>query len=98
MAAGLMKHVVEQGEHLSGIAEKYGFRDFKTIWDDAQNAKLKSARGNAQVLYRGDTLVTREKTKKTLPADTDKHHRYRVAAKPLMLRIALKDYDNEPIA
>jgi putative peptidoglycan binding protein len=98
MAARMMKHTVEQGEHLSGVAEKYGFRDFRTIWDYAENAKLKSARGNAHVLYPGDTLVIPEKTPKTLSAETDKHHRYRVAVKPLMLRIALKDYDNEPIA
>jgi putative peptidoglycan binding protein len=91
-------HTVAQGEHLTGIAEKYGFRDFRTIWDHPDNAKLKGERVNPHVLHPGDTLVIPEKMKKNLSGATDKEHRFRVTSKPLMLRIALKDFDNEPIA
>jgi hypothetical protein len=90
-------HTVAQGEHLTGIAEKYGFRDFQTIWDHPDNAKLKKARVNPHVLHPGDTLVIPDKAIKNEFRATDKEHRFRVTSKPLMLRIALKDFDNEPI-
>src|SRR6476661_1080126 len=91
-------HTVAQGEHLTGIADKYGFRDFLTIWDHPDNAKLKKARVNPHVLHPGDTLVIPDKAIKNEFRATDKEHRFRVASKPLMLRIALKDFDNEPIS
>lgn len=36
------EHVVLQGEHLSKISAKYGFLDYRTIWDHPQNADLNS--------------------------------------------------------
>jgi len=36
-----INHTVKQGEYLSSIARRYGFSDYKVIWNDKNNAKLK---------------------------------------------------------
>lgn len=91
-------HVIAQGEHLTQLAERYGFRDFKTIWDHGANAKLKALRKDPHVLHPGDTLVIPDKVQRTDVRAMDQVHRFRVDVKPLMLRLALTDFDNEPLA
>jgi Putative peptidoglycan binding domain/LysM domain len=91
-------HTVSQGEHLSGIALRYGFRDYRTIWNDPGNADLKQRRPNPHVLFPGDQLVIPDKMKKQLPRPTDQGHRFQVAAQPLDLRIRLEQRRGDPIA
>ena len=42
-------HVLRQGEHLSQIADKYGYSDYKAIWNHPNNARLKKLRDNPSV-------------------------------------------------
>jgi len=42
-------HTVVQGEHLTQIAAKYGFRDYRTIWQHGQNAALNAQRTNPNI-------------------------------------------------
>jgi putative peptidoglycan binding protein len=91
-------HTVVDGEHLSGIADRYGFRDFRTVWDDAGNAQLRDERGEAHVLHPGDVVVVPDKQQRNESRSTDDTHRFRVRSKPLMLRLALTDFHNQPIA
>lgn len=91
-------YTIQQGDHLSGIAEQFGFANHETIWNDPNNATLKTKRGNAHVLYPGDTLFIPDQRKKTVAVPTTKVHRFQITAKPLELRIVLKDFDNQPIA
>jgi Putative peptidoglycan binding domain len=91
-------HIVEQGEHLSGIALKYGFHDYVTIWNHAENRELKQKRQNPNVLFPGDRLFIPEKEMKDYSRPTDERHKFKVRAKPLKLKLKLaKGYD-EPIA
>jgi len=34
-------HIVKQGEHLPGIASKYGFANCDTLWNHPQNLEIK---------------------------------------------------------
>ncbi|CAN5286891.1 hypothetical protein BH10PSE17_BH10PSE17_33490 [soil metagenome] len=90
-------HVVAPGEHLSGIAEKFGFRDFHTVWDHPSNAALKKQRVNPHVLHPGDSVFIPDKTPRNDPAPTDQKHQYRLDSTDLKLRIALRDFDNQPM-
>ena len=90
-------HTVAPGEHISGIAERYGFRDFQTLWDHADNAALRELRSEPHVLLPGDVVVIPDKTVRTESRTTDQAHRFRVSSHPLKLRLALTDYHNLPI-
>jgi hypothetical protein len=50
-------HVVEPGECLSSIARKYGFVNWRIIWDAPDNADLKKKRPNPDVIYPGDEVA-----------------------------------------
>jgi hypothetical protein len=91
-------YVVQQGDHLSGIAQKFEFSSIDTIWDDPNNAALKKLRKNPHVLLPGDRLFIPDKKQKSQPAATGKVHTFRVDAAQLKLRIALRDFDDKPIA
>lgn len=91
-------YVVKQGDHLSIIAEKYGFRDFHLIWDHPNNEQLKQKRKNPHVLFPGDQLYVPDKQQKTVTISTSELHSFRVKQRPFRLRIALRDFDNQPIA
>jgi hypothetical protein len=94
----LADHVVQQGEHLSQIAEKYGFRNFETIWNHPDNAKLKAQRQSPNVLLPGDKLKIPDKADKKAPVPTTQKNKFQLASRPLFLHLALKDFDNQPLA
>ena len=92
------KHVVKQGEHLSGIAGKYGFSDYKTIWDDPENAELKAKRRNPHVLHPGDVLSIPDRKAKTLSGATGQKHRFVLSKTQLTLRLKLQKAFGRPIS
>ena len=92
------RHVVQQGEHLSSIAAQYGFNDYTVIWNHADNADLKQVRVNPNVLLPGDVIVIPEKETKDEPGETTKRHTFKLATKPLMLRLVLEDALEKPIS
>jgi hypothetical protein len=53
-------HVVKQGECLASIAERYGFADWRIIYDDPSNERLREARPNPNVLLPGDEVAIPE--------------------------------------
>jgi hypothetical protein len=90
-------HIVEQGEHLSSIAEKFGFHDFRTIWEDAQNAALREKRKNPHVLMPGDRVFIPEIKEKTEGRATGSKHTFSVKTDKLKLKVLIQDVDGEPI-
>jgi Putative peptidoglycan binding domain len=91
-------HVVKQGEHLSQIAELYGFRDYRTVWNDPANAQLRANRANPNVLMPGDVVHVPDRLRKQESVSTDHTHRFTLSGRRLMLRLALRDFGNEPLA
>lgn len=37
-------YTIQQGDHLSALAERFGFFELKSIWDHPKNAALKAKR------------------------------------------------------
>jgi len=91
-------HTVEQGDHLSKIAKQYGFSDYRTIWDDGQNAEVRQKRQNPNVLAPGDRLYIPDKELKSASRSTEKHHTFQVKVQRLKLRLVLEDQYEKPIA
>jgi hypothetical protein len=90
-------HIVEQGEHLSSIALKYGFYNYKTVWLDESNAGLRQIRKDPNVLFPGDVVMIPERTIKSVDAPTTNLHVFRVFNSALKLRIVLLRFWNRPI-
>ena len=90
-------HTVVQGDQLSGIAEKYGFRKVASIWDDPNNADLKAKR-KAHILFPGDELFIPEKQRKIETRPTGDTHRFRVPVEKLKLKLAILDVNGNPRA
>jgi hypothetical protein len=91
-------YTIKQGDHLSGIAQQFGFGDFEIIWNDAKNQDLKKLRKDPHVLLPGDQLFIPDRELKTENRPTTKVHVFETTAKPLLLQIVLKDFDDKPIA
>lgn len=91
-------YTIRQGDHLSRVALQYGFRDYKLIWDDPQNAALKQKRGNPNVLLPGDVVFIPPKLQKTETRATTDLHVFKLKTPKLMLRLVVRDFDNEPVA
>lgn len=91
-------HVVKQGECLYRIAKHYGFADWRTIYDHADNEAFRSKRPNPNVIYPGDELAIPDKDTKQLVLPTTTKHKLRVKRPRVMLRIKLEDELGQPLA
>ena len=91
-------HTVQQGDHLSGIAEQFGFQNIDTIWSHPNNADLKKQRKDPHILFPGDSVFIPDKTDKSAPAPTTKLSEFKIAIKLLRLNLKLQDVNLDPIA
>ena len=55
-------HIVKRGENLPMIAKKYGFHDWKTIYDHPNNREFRKKRPNPNLILPGDQLFIPDKT------------------------------------
>lgn len=93
----MSNYSIQQGECLSRIAAKYGFRDYRTIYDHPRNAELRQIRPDPNILFPGDVVFIPEKTEKEVPAPTTKVHRFRVPDAQRVLRIAVEGLDGKKL-
>jgi hypothetical protein len=92
------QHVVEQGDFISRLAEKYGFAHHETIWNDPANSDLKALRKSPNVLNPGDVVQIPDKELRTEACPTTLVHNFEVLLDQLELRIVFEDYVFDPIA
>jgi N-acetylmuramoyl-L-alanine amidase len=91
-------HSVLPGDHISSIASKFGFRDFKLIWNAPQNKDLRGQRANPHVLFPGDQLYIPDKQKKEISRSTDAQHVFKVPAASLKLILLFDRFYGAPLA
>ncbi|MFB3828690.1 MAG: peptidoglycan-binding protein [Bryobacteraceae bacterium] len=92
-----LTHTAVQGDHVPLLAKKYGFGDYRIIWDDPKNADLKTRRKNPNVLFPGDAVFIPEKREKEVPRPTDQRHTFETTKRGIMLRIVIRNIDDEPV-
>ena len=90
-------HTVVQGEYISLLASRYGFVDYRTIWDHPKNAKLKSLRKNPSVLHPGDQVFIPAHESKEEARPTDQLHRFQVRRTGLRLRVVFDEFYYRPV-
>jgi len=89
---------IQPGDHASRLADRFGFADFKTIWNDPQNAALRAKRNDPHVLMPGDTIHIPDKQQKTVDRPTGKMHTFVVKRRKLLLKLTVLDFDARPVA
>lgn len=90
-------HPVQQGECLSSIAKRYGFADWRTIFDHPQNEELRKRRPNPNVLYPGDNITIPNRELKQESSATEKVHTFLLQSDPVRLRLRLQDSDEHTL-
>jgi hypothetical protein len=97
MAAMPITHVVQQGDCFSKIARRYGFADYKLLYNDPANAELKKKRPNPNVLKPGDRIQIPDRTPKETSVETGSKHTFKVKVAEKMLRIVLQGHDGKAL-
>jgi len=90
-------HTVRQGEYLAKICRQHGFPDWQKVWDNADNADLKSKRKSPNVLYPGDVVVIPDAESGEESGATEQRHTFKAKGRTLKLVLFLKDYHDQPI-
>jgi len=91
-------HVVKQGDCLYRIAKQYGFADWRTIYDHADNEAFRAKRPNPNVIFPGDEVAIPDKDTKQVVLPTTAKHKLRVKRPKVMLRVKVQDELGEPLA
>jgi len=91
-------HVVTQGEYASAIARRYGFSDYRAVWEAPENAALKAERKTPNVLFPGDRLFIPDRALREEPRPTDQRHRFVRRGQDLVLRVRFEHQYFRPIA
>jgi len=91
-------YTIVQGDQISGLAERFGFRDMATIWDDPRNAELRSVRTDPHVLLPGDTLYIPDPDPATQNRPSDRRHRFQVPALGLQLNLRIERQFGDAVA
>jgi len=95
---GSSTHVVQPGEHISGIAQAYGFDDYTTVWNDPGNADLAQQRTDPHVLQPGDQLHIPEAKDQATQKPTGAQHTFTTNRSPLKVRLKFLDLTKKPIS
>lgn len=91
-------HTVAPGEHLTAIADRFGFSDVAAIFNHADNKPLRDKKRDPHILHPGDQLFIPDKTPKEADAATGKIHTFKVKLPSLMMRVIVHGEDDQPLA
>jgi N-acetylmuramoyl-L-alanine amidase len=91
-------HIVKQGECLSKIARRYGFLDYKKVYEHPDNSELRKKRPNPHLLFPGDQIVIPDPEPKTASISHGRFHRFTLKVPQRHVRLALKDGAGEALA
>lgn len=90
-------HIVEEREHVSAVAERFGFHNWRTVWDHPNNDALRELRAYHHIVHPGDELFVPDFQEKIEDGATTQTHVFVVENRPLFLRLRLQDWDARPL-
>src|SRR4051812_29357264 len=90
-------YTIQQGESLSTIAHKLGFKSYKTIYNHPQNGDFRELRPNPNLIHPGDKLYIPDKEGKSEECASGKTHRFVITRDVRRIEIKVLDIDNQPL-
>lgn len=92
------QHTVEKGECMATIAKRFGFLNWKTIYDDPKNASFREDNPDPTCIQPGSSLYIPDKKRETVKAAGRPKVTF-VAKKPeLYFTVMLIDHQNRPLS
>lgn len=85
------KYTVQKGDCFESIAKRFGFGDYKVIYNHPQNAALKAKRPKPNLLFPGDRIFIPDKELREESCATEQRHKFQIITKKVKLRIVVKD-------
>lgn len=90
------RHTIAEGEHVVTVAARFGFRNWRTIWEHPDNAALRAARVNPFTLVPGDVLVVPERAARSFEVRTGAVHAFTLEFLEAALNLRLLRADAAP--
>lgn len=94
---GATKHVVKDGDCLSSLADRYGFRDWRTIYDDPANADLRALRPNPNLLAPGDVVMIPDRESRIESVATTARHTFVARSPSCAVELRFVDARGNPL-
>jgi N-acetylmuramoyl-L-alanine amidase len=91
-------HIVQRGENLTRIAQHYGIKGWRKLWDAPDNAKLREKRRNPHALWPGDELIVPAIAVHQVTRPTDLSHSLVFSEELVDFRVVLQDHNQQPFA
>jgi hypothetical protein len=91
-------HIVKQGECLSSIAHRHGFKSAHLLYEHPDNEAFRKKRPDPAVIFPGDEVKIPDRRPRTLALETGKTHRIVVSLPVVRLRVHLRDLDGAALA
>lgn len=91
-------HTIAEGDCCSSLAAAAGLMDHHAVYDHGDNAALKAARPNPNMLVVGDVVSVPDVETKTVDAATTRRHRYVVTTRAVKLRVKVLDREGNPLS
>lgn len=89
-------HIVEQGEYLSLIGDRYG-TSWQRIWNHPANEDIRNRRKSPNILHPGDELKIPDIEIREESVRTGVAHRFILERKPQIFRLVLRDSFDQPM-
>ena len=86
----------KQGDCLSSIAARFGFKSYHSIYDHPDNADFRKKRPNPNLLYPGDILHIPDLKLREQDCSTDRLHEFCLVRPLVKLRIKMLDHERKP--
>jgi hypothetical protein len=93
-----VERLVGNGDHISLIAEEFGFAHFETILEAEENSSLRAARTNPHQLVPDDLLFIPQQEPHPVDVPVDRTFRVVIQRQRLSLRLKVLDLFGEPVA
>ncbi len=91
-------YTVRQGDYLSKIARNHGFGDWRTIYDDPNNANFRTLRPDPNLIQPGDRLFIPTRGKKSSPCPKGSPKKFRVKGNSTTIHLVLHDARGQAVA